>query len=964
MESSDSDETPADKALRKSYAGHMIRKKWRRKRRREQERAVLEDDEEQEEENEGSSSKRQKPQGDWRSSQVGPPIQMYEEEEVKEKGDDNANQATLPYAIINTLPANTTESHPVQKEVDAFLTKHLNHLPHHAGTAAKYGTNQALKLRYWRALILCYPDRYLGPEVIKDSKFGAVHTSAKKPLKKILRLVKKTLKQLRKQLSNRGDTQRLQMQRPLFGRSLLSITTSRSGVHNRALRALVVAAVHPTKGVSGYRTTKASTVKIPFLLPDKLQDKLPKLTEANKDSDVVIPAPLLTAFIQRIYQAVGQKADTAGGLSGSIGPAFVAFATQLKLSGAWKALGNLPRTFDPALHGYVVKVPHVAPGNVLLWSEFHASAGTDVSLEEPKITCFVDFVPSNLLTPEQRVYYRWHARHAPVDLGAGSGRGQWFDFVHKVKQEQETFGLSPEIMHKFERTYAARTRNSVARDSMAPMMSADRQIQLGDGKVAALELVKFTTPALLGGESPLLRTDVFDRMLAGLREVDRSVWTHNTMFGNKPLRGHAAFGTGTYKFSQTTVTALPLSTVPGLQEFVEWANITWNTRFDFALAAWYPAQNTAKPARLPWHADDEPFIAPDSTIVGVSLASAMRFKTRPNADQRNIKEIVTHHGQVYAMTGKFQSLYEHLVVPLTPTQRKTFQKDKAYVLGDERFSITLRQSATPQTSQSSSSSSSSSSPAVQPSSSSSSSSSFSSSRRAHQALLRNQQAKHLKEFGYLVVPTPADVQQAYPPVQSVKNLSSFFKHATLTDEKFDMRQRKYVQAANKQKKALELRGNSFFYYSQKPPPDDELNPVVGGIHAHNAQNGGSLLAANSGLGRGVSFFSEPTHVGFQFSDFVFRLLNTFYDVHEDDDTSLLVVLERFRVKDQADWTGGTHIDTTALSTIPLSAQKILKLDDMSEDEDIDEQHEEETKEGESADPNMEEDDMEEDTEDI
>jgi hypothetical protein len=124
----------------------------------------------------------------------------------------------------------------------------------------------------------------------------------------------------------------------------------------------------------------------------------------------------------KIYKATGRVSGLP--TSTPVIPAFDAFAERLLADqGTWDSLGALPSAFDPALHGYVVRVPYVASGDVILWNDFHATAGTTEGLSDPKITAFVDMVPSDLLSESGRVYYRWHARHAPIDVGSCHEKG-------------------------------------------------------------------------------------------------------------------------------------------------------------------------------------------------------------------------------------------------------------------------------------------------------------------------------------------------------------------------------------------------------------------------------------------------------------------------------------------------------------------------------------------------------------
>ena len=571
-------------------------------------------------------------------------LEGHENEKEKEKHVDVDDGADC--SIVSALPPFPQKEefrHPVAAKIEQFLDDHLNHLPHHEGTHLKYASG-VVKRNYWRALILSYNDRY-GSGKQKAEHFVKVHSNTRVELAKLINLVHRTVVAIRKQLKYRGDKQRLQMQRPLFGRSLLSITTSKSGTHNNSLRSLYMSALHPEFGVEGFRVEKME--RFPFLLPNSLQDKLPLLKPQDAHVHVSVNAPKLTMFLQQIYQAC----DRHSGLTSVIQPPFIDFVKRinLKSKSVWSLFGNLPEHFDVKTHGMVIKVPHVAEGNCILWKEYHATAGAHKSLNTVKATCFVDMVPSNLLTPEQRVFYRYHARYAGADMGEGSGRGGWGDFVHNVKKGSETFGLPDHIMDKFERTCKGRKR--------------------------------------------------------------------------------------------------------------------------------------------------------------------------------------------------------------------------------------------------------------------------------HKPPLSRQQLTNLNEQGYVIMHTPDMVQASSPPIQCMKNLSQFASHLMINSPDFDMTNFHDIQASVTRAIAKKKTNDAFFYYERRPKPGDVLNPVIGGEHTHLAQGGGSLMTKNSGLGKATSFFTEDNHVRFQFSNYVFHLMNLFYNVSEDDNTSLLVVLERFRVKTNSAWTGGTHIDTFPTHMIP---PKILK----------------------------------------
>jgi hypothetical protein len=394
-------------------------------------------------------------------------------------------------------------NHKIVKSLNQFLDKYLDKLPHHEGTDLRYKTG-SLKRKYWTALILCWNDRYGSSGVkpspvsfyLKEKKngelenvktqvrytpfassgihikrnlnilklkinetiliqgteykkihdrhfFGQIPANIQKYFYRLVKAIKKQLTGIRKVLAQRGDTDRLQMQRPLLGRSLLSVTTCRSAKYNSGLRALYTLAIHPEYGIKGYKVK--SMQSFPFKLPKKLQDKLPLLTSKSVNQDVIVNAPRLTSFVDTIYKVKEGKLQD---------PDITTFLenTQLNNPDVWSMLGKTPHRFNINKHGFVIKVPCVKIGDCILWSEYHATAGSADDLQGSKITSFVDYVPAELLSPEQLIYWRYHCRHARLDVGGGSGRGTWGDFVHQVMSKVNDFGMPKIYMQNFQRT--------------------------------------------------------------------------------------------------------------------------------------------------------------------------------------------------------------------------------------------------------------------------------------------------------------------------------------------------------------------------------------------------------------------------------------------------------------------------------------------------------------------------------
>jgi hypothetical protein len=348
--------------------------------------------------------------------------------------------------------------HEHATRIEQFLTQFSTSLPTHF-------TDGTLRIEtsapFWRALILTYGDRY-GQSVEVAKAFPGIvgDPDWRRPLAKCIKGAVKHTKQVRARLSLRMDTERVQMQRPLEGRSLLSLTTCMDPRFSRALRALVILAIHPEHGVEGYRVTSGAYKSVPFLLPKCLQDKLPVLGPINdanpgettfspdriRELDVIVPAPKLTAFIRRIFEA---RED-----------AFVSFVTRiLPTRFAWNALGSLPSQFDPLVHGFVIKVPFVKAGKqVILWSTWHATAGSSRELANAKATAFVDLVPRRFFVdPQDLEWFRYCTTHAPTDPGSGSSRGAYLSFLSMVvdiangrRSPDASYGLPEAYLNMFD----------------------------------------------------------------------------------------------------------------------------------------------------------------------------------------------------------------------------------------------------------------------------------------------------------------------------------------------------------------------------------------------------------------------------------------------------------------------------------------------------------------------------------
>lgn len=127
-----------------------------------------------------------------------------------------------------------------------------------------------------------------------------------------------------------------------------------------------------------------------------------------------------------------------------------------------------------------------------------------------------------------------------------------------------------------------------------------------------------------------------------------------TMYGKTHIvrRQSCAFGPGiTYKYSGVTRVGAPWPDV------IKWAlnRVSAHGRFNFALCNLYPDGE----AKLGAHADDEPEILPDTTIIGISLGSARDFILSDTSGTR--AKVNLAHGSAIFMEGACQRFLKHAV---------------------------------------------------------------------------------------------------------------------------------------------------------------------------------------------------------------------------------------------------------------------------------------------------------------
>jgi hypothetical protein len=171
---------------------------------------------------------------------------------------------------------------------------------------------------YWVAFLLTYSDRYGGsitnkwgfPDIDRVYAHDVPRaTKLKKSIVTAIQTAKSWTVRLRNSLASRTDQTRIQLQYPLQGTSLLSLTVCRKQRFSKGLVALMVAGVHPTSGVLGYRTKNWAAC--PFQLPTKLQPRQPIIQNGisahQRDKQLLQKdAQKINEFLTKIYIAIAK----------------------------------------------------------------------------------------------------------------------------------------------------------------------------------------------------------------------------------------------------------------------------------------------------------------------------------------------------------------------------------------------------------------------------------------------------------------------------------------------------------------------------------------------------------------------------------------------------------------------------------------------------------------------------------
>jgi hypothetical protein len=163
-----------------------------------------------------------------------------------------------------------------------------------------------------------------------------------------------------------------------------------------------------------------------------------------------------------------------------------------------------------------------------------------------------------------------------------------------------------------------------------------------------------------------------------------------------------------------------------------------------------------------------------------------------------------------------------------------------------------------------------------------------------------------KTDGYLIIDIPEELQTEFSATQTVNEFDDFF--SVLSDEpsfSFKTTIKQLVETGKK---------DDYNYFMDRIDNLDPFNPIEYNKttrKSHNPQSGGKYIANDSGMGPGSTFLNSPTHLGFQFSQWVTNLFASFYG----EDEILLRVLERFRVKMMSGWSKSAHVDIDGKSII-------------------------------------------------
>ena len=307
--------------------------------------------------------------------------------------------------------------------------------------------NSSHSIEWWRSCILTYHDKYGSIGTLSLDKFNPPEISdskIKKRLINILKNVKINNEYIRKKLELRTDEDRVQMQRPIFGSSMLTITQSKNRKYSNGLNRLLITAVHPKYGIESYRLTGDEYRSLPFKLPTILQPELPNLITGKMSIDK--NATNINQLIKQIYEARKSKIGI---------DEIDSFIERFNLhdDDIWEIFGKLPKIYDEESY-YQTSVPNVIPGKqVIIWKTWHSTCGSKDD-DTPKITAFIDCVPKNFFTDYEFEWYEYVNKNAPCDFGGGSERGSYQTFIFMNYLQDKTdetieYGIPKYLDNKF-----------------------------------------------------------------------------------------------------------------------------------------------------------------------------------------------------------------------------------------------------------------------------------------------------------------------------------------------------------------------------------------------------------------------------------------------------------------------------------------------------------------------------------
>lgn len=301
----------------------------------------------------------------------------------------------------------------------------------------------------WTAYLLCLNSRRGVQGVLKKQSeiiafVGKKHAAA---FAECCSIVKARVESIKTSLLDRGKNDRVQMQRTIQGRSMLALLVPHNPDFRATLESILARILHPDSGAFQKRSTSEDSLKtfrkVPYTLPKQLQDAIPILTEEEEASrlDVSRDAPKMNFLIKTIMDERQRLKLEGWGVPHGY------FDDERSRVRYWVAKNpemELPdEPYQQALHGCKIVVPHATPNDLLVWDSWHASAGSKT--DAVKITSFLDYVPTTFLTEPQKLDYEYILRNAPVDVGAGSGRGGWNSFAWMLHRGVRPFGIPADL---------------------------------------------------------------------------------------------------------------------------------------------------------------------------------------------------------------------------------------------------------------------------------------------------------------------------------------------------------------------------------------------------------------------------------------------------------------------------------------------------------------------------------------